>query len=75
MIYGRRSEKLYLSFLQFLQSIRENKKSIIISPDYIVLSRPAYDALIEQHQKSVFEARYDEPIMEDWILQLFRKEK
>jgi len=69
------SYKQYLTYLHFIASIKEKKKSIIFGYDYVVLSKKAYESLINLHHSEIKSFSYDEPQMNDWIKKRFLDDK
>ena len=67
-------EKNYSVYLAFIASIKNGDKSIIFGQDYIVLSKKAYEALIDYHHPEIKSVSFDELNMHDWIKLKFLKQ-
>lgn len=63
--------KNYSGYLAFIDSIKKGDRSIIFGLDYVVLSKKAYETLIDYHHPEIKSSSFDEPFMHDWIKQKF----
>jgi DNA repair exonuclease SbcCD nuclease subunit len=52
--------KQFRTFIWFMRAIRDGKRSIIISPDYVILSKDAYDELVPKTSEVYQSIAYDE---------------
>lgn len=65
------TSKNYLSYLSFIESVKREEKSIIFGQNYIVLSKKAYEALIDYYHPELKSVSYDELSMHEWIKNKF----
>ena len=72
---ARRSHKSWLAFQSFIKSVKEGKKCIIYSPDYVVISKNVYDEMIHKlNPLCDFPTSYDEDANNDWLRKRFLSE-
>lgn len=71
MIPTGKPGKSFITYLQFIGSIKRGEKSIIFAQDYVVLSKKAYNALINLNYPELESFSYDDSSMHDWIRRKF----
>lgn len=47
-IYSRRQGRAFLAYQAFIASVRRGERSIAVGPEYVVLSRSAYDEILRR---------------------------
>lgn len=68
------SHKNYLSYLNFIESVRKKEKSIVFGRDYVVLSKEAYESMFVERFPDMKFTMYDEIAMHDWLKKRFLDE-
>lgn len=73
MISSFKFGEQYELFIRFINDIRSGKNHLIISSDYVVMSRKAYDEFIKRNQPELHSVSYDEH--DNWIKRYFIEKK
>lgn len=66
-------DKQYLNYLNFISDVKLEKSHMIFASDYVVLSKKAYEILINYHHPELKIVSFNELVMNDWIKERFLK--
>lgn len=61
---GRRHGLTFENFQHFVFQVKTRKKVLVYGPDYVVMSRPLYDALTRAPDPEIF---FDESLTSDGV--------
>ncbi len=70
-----KSGKNYLNYCSFIESVKRGERSIVFGMNYVVLSREAYDKMINTNFPEITPISYDGDQMHSWIKERFLNPK